>query len=111
MDRLREHARRLRNHPTDAERALWQFLRRQQLAGARFRRQVPLAGYIVDFVCLERQLVIELDGGHHLQQCGYDARRTEVLEALGYRVLRYWNDAVLTQTRDVLEDVLRALDA
>ncbi|WP_332311006.1 endonuclease domain-containing protein [Stenotrophomonas sp. SY1] len=106
---MRRRARRLRNNPTDAEARLWQFLRRRQLAGYRFRRQVPLAGYIVDFVCLERSLVIELDGGQHLEHARYDQQRSQVLEASGYRVLRYWNDAVLKQTSDVLEDVLRVL--
>ena len=109
MDKLRKRARALRNTPTDAEGRLWQQLRRRQLSGFRFRRQMPLAGYIADFVCLEVKLIVELDGGQHLEQVAYDQRRTEVLQGLGFRVLRYWNDEVLLQMPSVLEDILRAL--
>ncbi|KQO00409.1 MULTISPECIES: endonuclease domain-containing protein [Stenotrophomonas] len=109
MDMLRRRARHLRNNATDAERHLWLFLRKRNLAGHRFRRQMPLAGYIADFVCPALKLIVELDGGQYLEQADYDAQRTEVLEALGYRVLRYWNDDVLVRTGDVLEDILRAV--
>ena len=75
-DRLTQvRARRLRNESTDAERPLWQHLRRKQLDGFRFRRQVSIAGYIADFVCLEARLIVELDGGQHQDQVAYDARR------------------------------------
>ncbi len=110
MHPLRRRARHLRNAPTDAERHLWRLLRRRYLAGHRFRRQVPLAGYIVDFVCPAQHLIIELDGGQHSARSEYDRLRTAALEALGYRVLRYWNDAVLQQTTEVLEDILRQLE-
>ncbi len=110
MDRTRARARRLRSNSTDAEMKLWQFLRRRQLAGFRFRRQVPLAGFIADFACLEKNLIVELDGGKHVARARYDAQRTEALEVLGYRVLRYWNDAVMKQMPEVLEDILRALE-
>ena len=109
MDALRLQARRLRNAPTDAERHLWQHLRRRELAGHRFRRQVPVGGYVVDFACPAARLVLELDGGQHLQQRDDDMQRTRRLQALGWRVLRYWNDDVLLRTDAVLEDVLRAL--
>ena len=109
MDKLRRRARALRNTPTDAEDRLSQQLRRRQLAGFRFRRQMPLAGYIADFVCLDARLIVELDGGQHLEQLAYDQRRTEVLQGLGFRVLRYWNDEVLQRMPAVLEDILRAL--
>ena len=109
MDALRLQARRLRNAPTDAERHLWYHLRRRELAGHRFRRQVPVGGYVVDFACPAARLVLELDGGQHLQQRDYDMQRTRRLQALGWRVLRYWNDDVLLRTDAVLEDVLRAL--
>ena len=109
MDTLRRRARQLRNNATDAERHLWQHLRNRQLDGQRFRRQVPLAGYIVDFICPALKLVVELDGGQHVEQAGYDARRTRTLQVLGYEVLRYWNDDVLLKTGDVLEDILRAV--
>lgn len=109
MDALRLQARRLRNAPTDVERHLWYHLRRRELAGHRFRRQVPVGGYVVDFACPAARLVLELDGGQHLQQRDDDMQRTRRLQALGWRVLRYWNDDVLLRTDAVLEDVLRAL--
>ena len=110
MDELRQRARQLRNNATDAERHLWQHLRKHHLAGHRFRRQVPLAGYIADFACPALKLVIELDGGQHVEHAAHDARRTNVLQAHGYRVLRYWNDDVLVRTEAVLEDILRAIE-
>lgn len=109
MDTLRRKARELRNGATDAESHLWQRLRLKQLAGFKFRRQVPIAGYIADFLCPEAKLIVELDGGQHSDQIAYDERRTGVLQAKGYRVLRYWNNDALVQTEAVLEDILRAL--
>ena len=111
MDRLRKRARILRNSATDAERRIWQHLRLQQLGGFKFRRQVPLHGYVVDFLCVELKLVVELDGGQHANQTAYDEIRTGVLQGAGYRVLRYWNDDALLRTSDVLEDILRGLEA
>ena len=111
MDKLRKRARILRNSATDAERRLWQHLRLRQLGGFKFRRQVPLHGYVVDFLCVELKLVVELDGGQHADQTAYDEIRTGVLQGAGYRVLRYWNDDALLRTSDVLEDILRELDA
>jgi very-short-patch-repair endonuclease len=102
-------ARRLRNNGTDAERRLWSFLRHQQLAGHKFRRQYPLAGYTVDFVCVPARLVVELDGGQHLQATAYDQRRTEALQGEGYRVLRFWNDDVLLRAEDVVEEIFGVL--
>jgi len=95
----------LRNNSTDAERALWRALRGRQLEGFRFRRQVPIAGFIVDFLCPEAKLVIELDGGQHVEQGSYDAARTRKLASLGYRVLRYWNNDALSRIEAVLEDI------
>ena len=110
MDELRRKARDLRNTGTDAERRLWQHLRLKQWGGCKFRRQVPIAGYIADFLCFEMKLIVELDGGQHAERAVYDARRTCVLEAEGYTVLRYWNDDVLVRTTGVLEDILRVLE-
>ena len=109
MDALRQKARNLRNSAADAERCLWQHLRLKQLDGYRFRRQVPVCGYIADFLCVELKLIVELDGGQHVEQCAYDLERTQRLAAAGYRVVRYWNDDVRVRTLDVLEDILRAL--
>ncbi|MBN8922623.1 MAG: DNA-cytosine methyltransferase [Rhodanobacter sp. 68-29] len=107
MQRKWERARRLRNAATDAERHLWRHLRCRQIVGCKFRRQYPLAGYIVDFVCIPAGLVLELDGGQHLDAMARDADRTRAIEALGYRVLRFWNDDVLLRTDAVLEEVWR----
>lgn len=102
-------ARRLRHSATDAERCLWRHLRNRQLKGHKFRRQVPIGGYIVDFACLEIRLIIELDGGQHDAQRAYDERRTQTLEGQGFTVLRFWNHQVLTETEAVLEEILRRL--
>ena len=73
--KLQQRARTLRNQSTDAERHLWQHLRGKQLGGMRFRRQVPIAGFIADFACLEAKVIVELDGGQHAQNVGYDEQR------------------------------------
>ena len=77
--------------------------------GWKFRRQYPLDRYIVDFVCIDARLVIELDGGQHAEAVDYDARRSARLRTLGYDVARYWNHDVLKRTAGVLEDILRRL--
>ena len=101
-----ESARELRNNPTDAERRLWQTLKRRQISGVKFRRQQPIGPYIVDFVCFERRVVVEVDGGQHSEQLHYDEQRTRWLEAQGYRVLRFWNNDVLANTEFVAQAVL-----
>ena len=106
-----ERARRLRNSATDAERCLWRHLRGQQLAGYKFRRQYPLGGYIVDFICIPARLVVELDGGQHQDAAAYDAQRTRFIEDQGYRVLRFWNDDVLLRIESVVAEVFRHLEA
>lgn len=111
MDKVRLLARNLRTNATDAERHLWRHLRLRQLAGLRFRRQVPIDRYIADFACPEIKLVIELDGGQHLERASADEARSQMLAALGYRVVRYWNDDVLFRTAEVLEDILRHVKA
>jgi very-short-patch-repair endonuclease len=106
---LKQRARALRSTSTDAERHLWRHLRQRQLMGFRFRRQVSLASYIADFACLEAHLVIELDGGQHQSTMDYDERRDEIICALGYRVLRFWNNQVLQETDSVLQCIAKAL--
>ena len=103
------HARELRRNSTDAERWLWQRLRNRQLLGHKFRRQAPIGQYIVDFICREQSLVIEVDGSQHRQQEDYDDARTQFLEKQGYQVLRYWNNEVLEQGEAVLESIVQAL--
>ncbi|MGN6153360.1 MAG: endonuclease domain-containing protein [Lysobacteraceae bacterium] len=109
MTTLRQHARRLRNEATDAERLLWQALRRREIEGFRFRRQVPLAGYIVDFLCPQAKLVVEVDGDQHASAIEYDEARTARLVDAGYCVLRYANRDVLSRLCDVLDDIHRHL--
>ena len=92
----------LRRNMTDAERKLWQYLRRNQL-GVKFRRQHPFENYILDFVCLPLGLVIEVDGGQHMEQAEHDAKRTALLEGAGFRVLRFWNNQVLNELDAVVE--------
>jgi len=103
------NARNLRRRATDAEIKLWRYLKGCQLDGRKFRRQFPIAGYIADFACVEAKLVIEIDGGQHLQAKRYDERRTQRMNINGYHVLRFWNDDVLLTTAAVLEEVLRHL--
>src|SRR5688572_18697671 len=95
--RLKGFARQMRAESTDAERKLWFILRDRKLGGFKFRRQHPIAGYIVDFFCMEANLAIESDGGQHYDPEGlaYDERRTKVLAAQGVRVMRFQDDEVL----------------
>jgi very-short-patch-repair endonuclease len=102
--------RQLRRCQTDAERALWARLQNRQL-GVKFRRQAPLGPYIVDFVCLRKRLVVEVDGGQHGEELDRrrDAARTAWLEGEGYRVLRVWNNEVLGNMEGVLTCIMEAL--
>jgi very-short-patch-repair endonuclease len=96
-------ARKLRKESTDAERVLWKYLRAHRMAGFKFKRQVLIEPYIVDFACLEARLIIEADGGQHLLKIEEDSARTEFLESLGYEVMRFWNNEILCDTRTVME--------
>jgi very-short-patch-repair endonuclease len=102
-------ARKLRAEATDAERRLWYHLRNRQFAGCKFRRQFAIGNYVVDFACLERNLIIELDGGQHADRVSEDERRTRFLEGNGFAVLRFWNDEVLKETDAVLSAISSAL--
>ena len=90
---------------------MWERLRSRRLKQLKFRRQLPISGYIVDFVCLEEKLIVEVDGGQHNDRQLQDARRTAVLEKSGFRVLRFWNNEVLEKLDSVLEEILRAAEA
>ena len=105
-----QRARTLRKRPTDAERYLWRFLRFRQLKGVRFRRQVPIGVYIADFASIEARLVIEVDGGQHQDSLDYDRKRDREIERRGYRVLRFWDNQVLSETLAVVEEIARVLD-
>ncbi|MBI3361526.1 MAG: DUF559 domain-containing protein [Chloroflexi bacterium] len=108
---LLARCRELRREATDAEKLLWQLLRNRQLNGAKFRRQHPFHGYILDFYCHEAKLAIELDGGGHAEpeRRKHDAERTRALQAEGIRVIRFWNDEVLRNTEAVLQVVWETL--
>ena len=108
---LLDKARKMRNNPTEAERLLWHYLKNNQL-GVHFRQQHPIAGYIPDFVCLNARLIIEIDGGYHLEgeQLELDAERTQWLNQQGFVVLRFTNDEVFAGVDDVLEDITSTLE-
>ena len=111
LPRLKNFARSLRRESTDAERRLWSRLRDRGIEGFKFRRQVPVAGYILDFYCVKAKLVIEVDGGQHEDPSGTakDQRRDAVLESIGMRVLRFSDVDVLRDTDAVLEEIYRVL--
>jgi len=98
-------SRALRSSPTEAERRIWQHLRERQVEGFRFRRQRPIGAYIVDFICLEAKLIVELDGGQHADALAYDGKRTAYLAGQGFTVVRFWNNQVLSEMQGVLESI------
>lgn len=105
----RDLARSLRKNMTTPEQLLWEALRKRQLDGYRFRRQMPLGRYIADFVCLEVRLVIELDGKQHLDHQDYDHERNHWMQQQQFRVLRFWNHEWLNQPNQVLQHIRQAL--
>ena len=108
--KLRSFAQCLRRGQTDAEQQLWMRLRNGLVKGWKFRRQHPIGGYVVDFCCLEGMVIVELDGGQHLEQEEADSNRISYLASVGFRVLRFGNDDVLMKTDDVLEEIVRTLE-
>lgn len=104
---IRDRARTLRANQTKAEQTLWFELRDRRLQGFKFRRQAPIGRFVVDFFCPEKQLIVEVDGGQHVE--GADAKRDTWLKDEGYVVLRYWNNEVLENLDGVLEDILANL--
>ena len=102
-------ARSLRSNQTDAENLIWRHLRAGRLDGHKFKRQQPLGSYIVDFVCFEGLLVIELDGGQHADAIEKDAARSRWLESQDFTVLRFWNNEVMRNIEGVLMRVMEAL--
>ncbi|MGH8454512.1 MAG: endonuclease domain-containing protein [Nevskiales bacterium] len=99
----------LRRNQTEAEIPLWYHLRNRRLAGAKFRRHFPIGPYVADFICLERSLIVEADGGQHAEQISKDRIRTRYLKSRDYRILRFWNHAVLQDIEAVLLCIARAL--
>ncbi len=102
MKNLTKTARTLRKNSTDAEKILWYNIRAKQLEGLKFRRQEPIGRYVVDFVCFERNLIIELDGGQHAIDREKDIERDCWLKNEGFRVLRFWNNDVLNNLEGVI---------
>jgi very-short-patch-repair endonuclease len=107
---LRERAKSMRSQPTPAEHRLWQILRAKRLAGFKFKRQLPIDHYIVDFACPAQRLIVEVDGGQHSQSAS-DNLRDSYLHAQGFRVLRIWNNEIFENEEGVLTSILDALQA
>ncbi len=105
MNRVRN----LRCNFTDAEKKLWNNLRNRRLQGFKFKRQYPIDPYIIDFICLEARLVIEVDGGQHAEKGAYDEKRDAFLREKGFSILRFWNNEVLGQTEAVLQRIANVL--
>ena len=110
LDHYTVSAKLLRKNMTEAEKKLWQRLRGEQ-CGVKFRRQHPFEHFILDFVCLEKKLVIEVDGAQHAENIQYDGYRTFQLQQAGFTVLRFWNNQVLEETDTVLDSIWNCLQA
>ena len=112
MNDLHKHfiAKVLRKNFTDTERLLWEYLRAKQMEGYKFRRQEPIGSYIVDFVCQEKRIMIEVDGGQHSTESEKDKGRGEWLKGQGYKVLRFWNNEVVANIEGVLEVIRDCLN-
>jgi len=106
---LLTRAKQLRKNQSDAEKLLWYYLRDRRLIGFKFKRQVVIGNYIVDFICVEKRLIIEADGGQHADQENYDNHRTEFLKSQGFHVLRFWNNDVLRNSEYVFNLIYEAL--
>jgi len=107
---MKQKARSLRKNQTDAEAKIWHLVRAKQITGLKFRRQHPIQPFIVDFICPEKKLIIELDGGQHADAIEYDEKRTLFLESKGYTVIRLWNNEVLNNIEGVYEVILKHLN-
>src|SRR5690348_1912843 len=101
-------ARQLRRDSTDAEKRLWRSLR-SKLPQHKWRRQMPVGPYFADFACFAEKLIVELDGGQHASAGAYDEARTRFIQAQGFRVLRFWNNDVLSNMNGVLEQIAQSL--
>ncbi len=108
---LLERAKSLRTGQTDAEVRLWFHLRAHRFMGMKFKRQKPVGSYIVDFICFNPKLIVEIDGGQHAEQVEYDRRRDDFLHSEGFTVLRFWNNQILGEIDAVLESIREAITA
>lgn len=112
MDKKYIKARQLRNNMTLQEKKLWYYLRNNQINNCRFRRQYPIGDYIVDFICRSKNLIIEVDGGHHNKNetINYDDERTKYLKSRGFNVIRFWNSEIDENIEEVYNKILQYLD-
>jgi len=106
---IAQRAKNLRKTQTLHEEKLWRYLRAKRFSGFKFKRQEPIARYIVDFVCYEAKLIIELDGSHHFESKSHDENRDCWLEEQGFQILRFWNHELIKQTTNVLDEIWNAL--
>ena len=113
MDKKYVLARNLRKNSTKEEKIVWQILRNRQFFNLKFKRQVPIGEYIVDFLCEERKLIIEIDGGHHnsAESIEYDKKRTIFLNSKGYQVIRFWNNEINENIDGVYEKLLEYINS
>ena len=108
--KIQHRAAELRRNQTEAETKLWAYLRAHQANGVHFRRQHAIGNFVVDFCAPRKKLIIEVDGGQHLEQEEYDAERTRFRELQGYKVLRFWNDEILKDIEGVMRVILDVLE-
>lgn len=108
LNQLLNNAKTLRSNQTEAEKQLWYYLRAGRLSGLKFKRQKPYGQYIVDFICIEHRLIVELDGGQHAEQMDDDKKRDAYFQTEGYTVLRFWNNEVMQHMEAVLEKIQAA---
>jgi very-short-patch-repair endonuclease len=106
--RQRDNAKAMRSEMTEAELKLWNALRANRLMGLKFRRQVPIGPYIVDFACPSKRLIVEADGSQHADDMAYDAKRTAFLEQSGWTILRFWNDDVMKDIDGACQHIVSA---
>ncbi len=100
----------MRREPTQCEKKFWWLVRNRRLGAHKFKRQVPIGSYIADFVCVERKIIVELDGGQHADHVAYDQARDAFLRSKGFRVIRIWDSEFLENIDGVMDMVLRELD-
>ncbi len=112
MNKLNLIARKLRQNQTPQEKIMWSILRNYQFQGLKFRRQYPIGNYIVDFVCKEIKLIIEIDGGQHNSTKGieYDKKRSDFLREKGYKVIRFWNNDIDNNIEGVYKTILSNIE-
>jgi very-short-patch-repair endonuclease len=105
-EKLTRFAREFRRNHTDTERFLWHYLRNRHLMNLKFRRQEPIGNFIADFLCYEKKLIIEVDGGQHSFEQEYDRKRAEWIEKQGFEILRFWDNEVLENMEGVIYRIL-----